>query len=58
MQRSDDRKETVESRLAVYEEQTFPLIEYYREKNLLAELDGSGSVGSVQGRLIALLSKS
>ncbi len=58
MQLSDDRKETVESRLTVYEEQTFPLIEYYREKNLLAELDGSGSVGSVQGRLIALLSKS
>ena len=58
MQRSDDRKKTVESRLIVYEEQTSPLIEYYREKNLLAELDGSGSVGSVQGRLIALLSKS
>ena len=58
IQRSDDRKKTVESRLIVYEEQTSPLIEYYQKKNLLAELDGSGSVGSVQGRLIALLSKS
>ena len=58
IQRSDDRKETVELRLTVYEEQTSPLIEYYRGKSLLAELDGSGSVGSVQARLIALLSKS
>ena len=58
IQRSDDRQETVESRLNVYEEQTSPLIEYYREKSLLAELNGSGSVGNVQGRLIALLSKS
>jgi len=57
MQRSDDRKETVDSRLAVYEEQTSPLIEYYRKKNLLVELDGSGQVASVQGRLITLLSK-
>ena len=58
IQRSDDRKETVESRLNVYEEQTSPLIEYYREKNLLAELNGSGSVEEVQGRLLALLSAS
>ncbi len=56
VQRSDDRKETVESRLTVYEEQTFPLIDYYREKNVLAELNGSGSVDDVQERLVALLS--
>ena len=58
VQRSDDRKETVESRLTVYEEQTFPLIDYYREKNVLAELNGSGSVDDVQERLVALLSAS
>ena len=58
IQRSDDRKETVESRLSVYEEQTSPLIDYYRAKNLLAELDGSGSLEGVQGRLITLLTKS
>ena len=55
IQRSDDRKETVESRLTVYEAQTSPLIDYYREKNLLVELDGSGSVEGVQKRLLALL---
>ena len=58
VQRNDDKRETVESRLVVYEEQTSPLIDYYREKNILAELDGTGSVEEVQGRLLALLSRS
>jgi len=56
VQRSDDKRETVESRLVVYEEQTAPLIDYYQEKNVLAELDGAGSVEEVQERLSALLS--
>lgn len=55
VQRSDDKKETVESRLSVYEQQTAPLIEYYRGKNILANLDGSGPVGEVQARLRELL---
>jgi len=55
IQRNDDRRETVESRLSVFEEQTSPLIDYYRQKNLLAELDGSGPVDAVQDRLLALL---
>jgi adenylate kinase len=58
VQRSDDRKETVESRLTVYEEQTSPLIDYYRKNNVLAELNGSGSVDDVHERLLALLSPS
>ena len=58
VQRSDDKRETVESRLTVYEEQTAPLIDYYREKNVLVELDGTGSVEEVHGRLLALLSGS
>ena len=56
VQRSDDKRETVESRLVVYEEQTAPLIDYYQEKHVLAELDGTGSVEEVQERLLALLS--
>ena len=57
VQRSDDRPETVQSRLTVYEQQTAPLIDYYKRKDLLFELDGSGSVETVQDRLLALLSK-
>lgn len=56
VQRSDDKRETVESRLVVYEAQTAPLIDYYQEKNVLAELDGAGPVEEVQERLLALLS--
>ncbi len=38
-QRSDDSLETAKDRLKVYYEQTEPLIEYYKTKNLLAEID-------------------
>ena len=39
--RDDDKPETVEKRLKVYHEQTQPLIDYYRNKGVLAEVDGS-----------------
>ena len=57
IQRNDDKPETVESRLAVYQEQTAPLVEYYKTKNILGELDGSGLVSAVQERLVALLAQ-
>jgi len=57
VQRSDDRPETVEARLAVYEDQTAPLIEYYRKRGLLSDLDGSGSIEDVQYRLQGIVSK-
>jgi len=55
VQRNDDKPETIESRLAVYQEQTAPLIEYYSARNILVELDGAGLVAAVQDRLVALL---
>ncbi len=39
-QRDDDLPETVQKRLLVYQEQTEPLINYYREKGLLESFDG------------------
>lgn len=57
IQRNDDKPETVESRLSVYQEQTAPLVEYYKTQNILKELDGAGSVASVQERLVALLAQ-
>lgn len=53
-QRNDDRKETVETRLTVYDEQTAPLIAYYRERGLLSNLDGAGPIEQVQRRLVDL----
>lgn len=55
VQRSDDQKETVEVRLSVYEQQTAPLIEYYRQQGVLSELDGSGRIEEVNRRLMVLL---
>lgn len=39
--RDDDKPETVEKRLAVYHEQTQPLIDYYRAKEILRSVDGT-----------------
>lgn len=44
IQRVDDSEATIRNRLKVYEDQTAPLIAYYREKGLLREIDSSGSV--------------
>lgn len=57
IQRNDDKPETIESRLAVYQDQTAPLIEYYQARNILGEVDGAGLVAAVQDRLVALLAK-
>jgi adenylate kinase len=57
IQRTDDMPETIESRLAVYQEQTEPLINYYKHRSILSELDGSGAVAAVQERLVVLLSQ-
>ena len=46
-QRVDDREDTVATRLDVYEKQTAPLLDYYRERKLLAEISGEGPVDEV-----------
>lgn len=56
IQRNDDKPETIQSRLVVYQNQTEPLIQYYRDRGILSELDGSGGVSAVQERLVVLLS--
>jgi len=46
-QRDDDTLATVGNRLDVYEAQTAPLIEYYKQKGLLKEVDGAQSMDEV-----------
>jgi adenylate kinase len=55
VQRSDDRREAIETRLQVYEEQTAPLIQYYRDKQMLSHVDGSGAVDAVFEKLTKVL---
>ena len=54
-QRADDQEETVANRLRVYENQTAPLIEYYRQRNLLREINGVGSVDEIRRRVVDAL---
>jgi adenylate kinase len=56
MQRSDDQREAVDTRLKVYEEQTAPLISFYEKQNKLSHLDGAGPVDSVYHNLTKVLS--
>jgi adenylate kinase len=46
-QRDDDTVETVTNRLDVYERSTAPLVDYYRQKGLLREVDGDRAPDSV-----------
>lgn len=45
--RDDDKPETVRNRLAVYEKQTKPLIDYYERKGLLKVVDGDREIDKV-----------
>jgi adenylate kinase len=51
VQRADDNEETIRNRLQVYERQTAPLIEYYRDKGLLRTVAATGEVDWVYASL-------
>lgn len=50
-QRDDDREETIANRLKVYENQTAPLVNYYRGQGLLREIDGVGGIDEIRARI-------
>jgi adenylate kinase len=47
MQRKDDTKEALEKRMASYHSQTAPILDYYKQRNILATLDAMASIGNV-----------
>ena len=47
-QREDDRAETVRRRLEVFARQTAPLLDYYRQRNLLTTVAGEGPIDSIR----------
>lgn len=57
-QRPDDTPETQEHRIQVYFEQTAPLIDYYREKGLLVEIDGQPGIDEIQAGLLKIVRES
>jgi adenylate kinase len=55
VQREDDKPETVKRRLAVYHDQTEPLINYYEEQGLLRRFDGTRSPTEVHDHIRATI---
>jgi adenylate kinase len=53
--RADDRPETAQRRIAVYLEQTLPVLAHYRKQGLVAEIEGIGSVEEVSRRIMRAL---
>ncbi|MDH3259945.1 MAG: adenylate kinase [Acidimicrobiia bacterium] len=56
-QRPDDAEEVVRTRLAVYEKQTAPLIEYYRKRGLVRHVNGMGKPDEVYPRVSSVLER-
>jgi adenylate kinase len=53
--RSDDTTDTIRRRQAIYARETEPLLEVYRDRGLLVEVDGLGAIEDVSARLFAAL---
>jgi adenylate kinase len=50
-QRDDDSEATVRNRLQVYERQTAPLLDYYRDRDLLAAIQGEGTIDAIRAAI-------
>jgi adenylate kinase len=53
--RSDDTLEVIENRIKVYEQQTFPVMDYYKETGKYRGVEGTGSVEEIFKRIMAVL---
>lgn len=53
--RGDDTEEVIRTRFDVYERETAPVLEYYRERGLVAEVNGLGEIDEVSDRIMAAL---
>jgi len=53
--RSDDNADTLRKRLAVYHENTAPLLPYYRDKGVLKSVDGMATIDEVAAQIESIL---
>jgi len=53
--RADDTEDVIRRRMEVYTEQTAPLIDVYRDRGILLEVDGMGEVDEVTERIMTAL---
>ena len=57
IQRPDDREEVIAERLAAYERQTRPLVDYYRQRGVLKDVDGMAAPQAVTKNVLELLAQ-
>ena len=53
--RADDTPEAIARRLALYDEQTAPLVDWFADRGLLVTVDGLGTEDEVFARLVAAI---
>lgn len=53
--RTDDTEEVIANRLGIYERETAPILEVYRERGIVDEIDGVGSLDEITDRIVAAL---
>ena len=53
--RSDDTPEIIKQRQEVYWKQTSPLINFYKDENLIKEIDGIGEINEIKNRILGAL---
>lgn len=56
-QREDDRPEVVKERISVYLRDTAPVVDYYRERGILREIDGNRDIGVVAEEIETAISQ-
>lgn len=55
VKRPDDEEETIRRRLHVYEEQTAPVVDYYRGRGGLKKVDGAGKIDEITAEIVRVL---
>ena len=56
-QRDDDKEDTIKSRLKVYHDQTAPVVDFYKKKNLSRTINGLGKIDEVFTRITDTINK-
>jgi len=57
VQRDDDKPEAVKHRIEIYLEKTLPLVDYYRARHLVSEIEGVGTIDEIHGSVLSALEK-
>ena len=57
VQRDDDKPDAVKLRIEIYLEKTLPLLDYYRARHLVSEIEGVGTIDEIHGSVLSALEK-